>query len=79
MVFAVKGQGVQEFFLISLHSSFINEELVSSRNVNLLHLIERGENDPFYPYIKIEFEIAATTVTDRNGRFIFEQVKSGEV
>ncbi|KAA3607344.1 MAG: hypothetical protein EX341_07275 [Candidatus Scalindua sp. SCAELEC01] len=54
-----------------------NGEPVHSRIVNLLHLIERGENDPFYPYIKIKFEIVATTVTDRDGRFIFEQVKSG--
>ncbi len=56
---------------------YMNGEPVRSQTVNLFELIERNEKDFFYPYMKIKFEIAATTVTDRNGRFIFEQVKSG--
>ncbi|MDR4497217.1 MAG: hypothetical protein MRK02_04725 [Candidatus Scalindua sp.] len=55
----------------------MNGESVRSQTVNLLELIERNEKDFFYPYMKIKFEISAITVTDNNGRFVFEQVRPG--
>jgi len=55
----------------------MNAEPVRSQTVNLFDLIERNEKDFFYPYMKIKFEISATTVTDNNGRFVFEHVRSG--
>ena len=55
----------------------MNGEPVRSQTVNLFELIERNEKDFFYPYMKIKFEISADTVTDNNGRFVFEHVRSG--
>ena len=57
----------------------MNGEPVRSQTVNLFELIERNEKDFFYPYMKIKFEISATTVTDNNGRFVFERSQGGDV
>ncbi|MDR4503971.1 MAG: hypothetical protein MRK01_04150 [Candidatus Scalindua sp.] len=56
---------------------FMNGEPVLSQTVNLFELIERNEKDPFYPYLKMKFEISAAAVTDSNGRFMFEHVRPG--